>query len=161
VKKTYDEIKKVSKDKGASIETAQKVWDILQNRLKEIGSLAGDAMEDIMNNHPQMKEKVGGNLDQLKNLQKQIGPEAEKIYNDTTKQVSEVISTISTKGFSTETFTKVQQIVKENVDKLKKMSEQAYDKGMEQAKPYLEKNPQVRVVRPSLPCRKLTTPPPD
>lgn len=46
VRKTYDEIKAVSKDKGASVETAQKVWDILQERLKEIGNLAGDAMED-------------------------------------------------------------------------------------------------------------------
>jgi hypothetical protein len=54
VKKTYDEIKKVSKDKGASTETAFKVWEIIQTRMKEIGDIAGDSMQDIMENHPGM-----------------------------------------------------------------------------------------------------------
>ena len=52
VKKTYNEIKDVTKSKGASTETALKVWEIMQARLKEIGNLAGDAMEQIMDNHP-------------------------------------------------------------------------------------------------------------
>ena len=56
------------------------------------------------------------------------------------------MSSISTKGFSADTYNQVQKIVQEKVELLKKMSEQAYQKGLEQAKPYLDKNPKIKEV---------------
>lgn len=56
------------------------------------------------------------------------------------------MSSISTKGFSADTYNQVQKIVQEKVDLLKKMSEQAYQKGLEQAKPYLDKNPKIKEI---------------
>ena len=41
---------------------------------------------------------------------------------------------------------RIRSIVQEKVEKLKKMGDEAWDKGMEQAKPYLDKNPQVKKI---------------
>ena len=94
----------------------------------------------------ELKEKVGGNLDQIKQLGQQLGPEAQKQIDETWNQISGVVSSISTKGFSADTYNQVQKIVQEKVELLKKMSEQAYQKGLEQAKPYLDKNPKIKEV---------------
>jgi gas vesicle protein len=93
-----------------------------------------------MDNHPQLKEKVGGNWDKLKEYGDKYGPEAKKEVDRTWKQVGDVVKT----GFSASNIEKVKSIVQEKVDKLKKLGDEAWDKGMEQAKPYLDKNPKVK-----------------
>ena len=61
-----------------SLEAAQQAWEILQKHLKRIGELAGDSAQEIIDNHPTLKKQVGGNLDQLKQLGDNYGPEAKK-----------------------------------------------------------------------------------
>lgn len=140
VKEAYTELKAVTQEKGMSIETAQKAWDILQKHLKKIGELAGDAAQDILNNHPELKEKVGGNLDQLKQMGDKYGPEAKKQVDKTWEQISDIIKG----GVSMETGNKIRKVVQEKMEMVQKMGDEAWKKGMEQAKPYLEKSPKVK-----------------
>jgi hypothetical protein len=139
VSDAYKELKSVS-NKGLNMQTAQETWEILQKHIKEIGALAGDAAEDILDNHPEVKKKVGGSLDQLKSMGEQYGPEAKKQVDEMWGQISDVVKT----GFSVESAAKIQKIVQEKVEAVKKMGDEAWKKGMEQAKPLLEKNPKIK-----------------
>jgi hypothetical protein len=49
------------------MQTVASAWDILQKAISRIASLGGDAADDILANHPVLKEKVGGSLTDLKN----------------------------------------------------------------------------------------------
>lgn len=141
VKNAYEELKGVSK-KGMNMQAAQQTWEILQKYIKQIGELAGDAAEDILDNHPEVKKKVGGSLDQLKSMSDQYGPEAKKQVDEMWEQISDVVKT----GFTAESAMKIQKIVQEKVEAVKKMGDEAWNKGMEQAKPLLEKNPKIKEI---------------
>lgn len=140
VKEAYSELKGVSQEKGMSLETAQQAWEILQKHLKAIGNLAGDAASDILNNHPDLKEKVGGNIDQLKAMGEKYGPEAKKQVDQTWGQIEDIVKS----GVSMNTATKVKSLIQEKMEYVKKMGDEAWKKGLEQAKPYLDKSPQVK-----------------
>lgn len=140
VREAYEELRGIAKDGQLSLLTAQKAWSVLVDKLGRIGDLAGDAAQQIMDNHPQLKEKVGGNLDTLKQMGDNYGPEAKKEVNRTWEQISDVVKT----GVSPENIEKVRKIVQEKVDKVKQLGDEAWKKGMEQAKPYLDKNPEVK-----------------
>ncbi|RVX68541.1 hypothetical protein B0A52_07965 [Exophiala mesophila] len=139
INETYNELKGVTK-KGVSLEAFAEGWDILQKCLKRLGSLAGDAAEDILDNHPQLKEKVGGQFSQLKQMGEQYGPEAKKQVDETWSQVQDVLKG----GFSADTVNKIQKLIQEKRDQIKKYGDQAWQKGLEQAKPLLEKQPQLK-----------------
>jgi cell division septum initiation protein DivIVA len=47
-------------------------------------------------------------------------------------------------GVSVEAVNKIRQIVQDKTEKLQKLGDEAWKKGLEQAKPYLDKNPQVK-----------------
>jgi len=139
VRETYDELKEVTKA-GVSFEAVTQAWGVLQKCFKRIGSLAADASEDILNNHPQLKEKVGPRINQLKQMGDQYGPEAKKQVDETWKQVQDVLKG----GFSMETVSRVQKLVQDKTEELKKYGDQAWQKGMEQAKPMLDKQPELK-----------------
>ncbi|KJX92312.1 hypothetical protein TI39_contig5873g00004 [Zymoseptoria brevis] len=141
VKATYEELKEVSQKKGTSMETANDVWTILSRRFAELGSLAGDAAQQIMDNHPEVKKRVGGSIDQLKDLGDRYGPEAKQKVDETFSEVS----SIAKNGFSADTADKIRKLVQEKVEEIKKMGEETWNKALEeQIKPALEKNPQVK-----------------
>jgi gas vesicle protein len=140
VSQAYNELSDIAKNGELSLLTASKAWEVLVKHLGEIGDLAGDAAQQIMDNHPQLKEKVGGNLDQLKEMGRNYGPEAKKELDRTWDQISDIVKT----GMSAENIKKIQDVVQEKVEKMKKLGDEAWKKGMEQAKPYLEKNPKVK-----------------
>lgn len=102
--------------------------------------LAGDAAQDILNNHPEIKSKVGGSVDQLKQMGDQYGPEAKKQVDQTFDQIKDIMSS----GLSADTATKIKKVVEEKIELVKKMGDEAWKKGLEQAKPYLDKNPKVK-----------------
>ncbi|OCL04441.1 hypothetical protein AOQ84DRAFT_324440 [Glonium stellatum] len=139
VREAYEELKGVSK-KGMTVQTAQEAWDVIQTHMKRIFELAGDAASDIVNNHPELKSKVGGSLDQLKQMGEQYGPEAKKQVDQTWDQIRDILNS----GISAETADKIRKVVQEKVDMVKKMGDEAWKKGLEQAKPYLDKNPKVK-----------------
>lgn len=135
----YRRLQDVSKQ-GLSLDTAAKVYDVLADVTKQLGSLAGDALGDVLDNHPQLKKQLGPGVDQLKQLSDELGPEAKKVADETWKQVKE----IAAGGFTLQTANKIRQLVDEKVEQVKKLGDEAWKKGLEQAKPYLDKNPQVK-----------------
>lgn len=135
----YRRIQDISKQK-LSLDTAAKVYDVLADVTKQLGALAGDAFTDILDNHPQLKEKVGPGVDQLKQMGEEYGPEAKKAVDETWQQVREILAG----GFSVQTAAKIKQLIEEKKEQVKKLGDQAWQKGLEQAKPYLDKNPQVK-----------------
>ena len=122
-----------------NVTAAKKAWSVLQKHLKRISDLAGDAASDIIDNHPTLKEKVGGNVDQLKQMGNKYGPEAKKQVDETWDQIQEIIKS----GVSQSTVPKVQKLLQEKVQKIQKLGGKAFDQGMEKAKPYLDKSPEV------------------
>jgi hypothetical protein len=140
VREAYEEMRGVLSNGDVSLVTAHKTWEVLSKHMSRIAELAGDASQQIMDNHPQLKEKVGGNWDKLKEYGDKYGPEAKKEVDRTWKQVGDVVKT----GVSPANIDKIKSIVQEKVEKLKKLGDEAWDKGMEQAKPYLDKNPKVK-----------------
>lgn len=135
----YKQFQDLSK-KGLSLETASQAYEVLADLSKKLGSLAGDALGDILDNHPQAKEKFGGSIDQLKKMGEEYGPEAKKQVDETWKQVKEIMAG----GLTAANLDKARKIVQDNVEKVKKFGDEAWNKGLEQAKPYLDKNPKVR-----------------
>jgi len=79
VSEAYDELKKIGQKGGMDLKTAQQAWDVLQKHISKIMELAGDAAEDIINNHPKLKNAVGDNLDKIKQYGDSYGPEAKKM----------------------------------------------------------------------------------
>ncbi len=142
VGQAYSELKAVSQEKGMSVETAQRAWEILQKHMQRIGDLAADSAQEIMNNHPALKEKVGGNIDQLKQLGDKYGPEAKKQVDETWEQIRDIVKT----GVSAESINKIRSLVQQKMELVRKIGDEAWQKGMQQAKPYLDKNPQVKEI---------------
>lgn len=143
VKDAYDELKQVTDKKGVlSIDTMYQAWGVLETAIRKIGDLAGDAASDILDNHPDIKEKIGGNLDQLKELGDKYGPEAKKMVDETSDQVRDILKS----GVSVETVYKIRQLVQDKTEKIKKLGDEAWKKGTEQLKPYLDKNPEVKKI---------------
>jgi F0F1-type ATP synthase membrane subunit b/b' len=139
VQDAYNDLKKAGSD-GISLAAATKAWDMLQKHIARIGELAGDAAEDILDNHPEIKKQLGGNLEQLKKMGSQYGPEAKKQVDQTWDQIKDITSS----GFGPDTADKIRKLVQEKVDMLSKLGDEAWKKGLEKAKPYLDKNPKVK-----------------
>lgn len=135
----YKQFQDVSKS-GLSMETVRKLYDVLADLSSKMADLSTDALGDIIDNHPQLKEKFGGGFDQLKELGDQYGPEAKKQVNETWKQVREVVAG----GLTAANLDKARKLIQEKVDQVKKLGDEAWNKGLEQAKPYLDKNPKVK-----------------
>lgn len=135
----YGELKDVTKQ-GASLAAATQAWGVLQKCFKRIGELAGDAMEDILNNHPELKDKVGAQYKQLQQMAEQYGPEAKKQVDDTIKQVQDIVKG----GFSSENIDKAKKLVEEKTQELKKYGDKAWEEGMKKVQPILDKNPELK-----------------
>ncbi|KAL8684770.1 MAG: hypothetical protein Q9224_006143 [Gallowayella concinna] len=140
VTEAYNELKDNVASEGMSVAAAQKAWDVLQKYMKRIGTLAGDASEDILNNHPALKEKVGGNLDQLKQMGENYGPEAKKQIDETWNQIGDIIK----RGIGASTIPQIQSLIQEKTQKVREMGNKLWDQGMDKAKPYLDKSPEVK-----------------
>ena len=141
VQNAYKDLKAASKD-GLSMETATKAWAILENALSKLGELAADSSSEILDNHPQIKEKVGGNLDQLKSMAQNGGEDAKKELDRTYQQIKDVLAG----GVGVGTIEKVKKLIQDKTEKIQKLGDEAWKKGLEQAKPYLDKNPKMKEI---------------
>ncbi|PVH95671.1 hypothetical protein DM02DRAFT_617725 [Periconia macrospinosa] len=140
VKDAYTELQGIAKNGDVSLLTAEKAWNVLVKHLGRIGDLAGDASQQILDNHPALKQKVGGNIDKLKQMADNYGPDVKQEVDRTWQQIRDIAST----GMSAENIEKVRKVVQEKVDKLKELGDEAWEKGMQEACPYLDRNPQVK-----------------
>jgi len=125
---------------GLSMEALRKTYDALADLAQQVAQLTGSAADQILDNHPQLKEKVGEPINQLKRMGEQYGPEAKKMADETWDQVRDVLKS----GFSAESATKVQKLVEEKTQQLRQLGDKVWEKGLEQAKPYLDKNPKIK-----------------
>lgn len=141
VKEAYGELRDAS-SKGLSLETANDAWQILQKHLQRLSDLAGDAAQDILGNHPELKDKFGGSIDQLKQMGDNLGPEAKKQVDQTWQQIQE----ITKGGIGIGTVEQVRKLVQEKMQAVRKLGDEAWSKGLEQAKPYLDKSPKVKQI---------------
>lgn len=122
------------------IETINDIWAILSKRLGQLTDLAGDASQQIIDNHPELKEKLGGQFDQLKQLGDRLGPEAKKQVDDTFNEVSKIVKS----GASADAVTRAYKLLQEKTQDLKQLGDKSWDAGYEQIKPLLEKNQDVK-----------------
>lgn len=139
VNEAYKDFQNVAKS-GLSLETASKAYEALANLAKKVADLSGDAITDILDNHPKLKEKLGGNVDKLKEMGEQYGPEAKKQVDETWKQVKEIVAG----GISASNLSKARELIEEKVQQVQKLGDEAWNKAYEQAKPLLEKNPKAK-----------------
>lgn len=139
VTEAYGELRDVSKQ-GMNLQTMSSTWDVLSKHLQRLMSLAGDAAQDIMNNHPQLKEKLGGSFDNLKQLGDQLGPEAKKQVDETWKEINDIVK----EGINFSSAERIYKLVQDKEQQIRKMGKQAFDKGYETLQPQLEKSPQVK-----------------
>ncbi|KAI9368927.1 hypothetical protein BJX61DRAFT_521629 [Aspergillus egyptiacus] len=136
----YSELRGLSRKGAANVDTALQALQILQKHLNRLLDLSGDAAEDILNNHPKLKEKVGGSWDQLKEMGDAYGPQAKEEVNRTWAQVMGIVK----KGASMDSVQEIQKLIQEKREKLQKLGDEAWQKGMEESKQYLDKNPKVK-----------------
>lgn len=139
VNDTYKELQNATK-KGISMDTAAKTWEIIEKAITQLGELAANSASEVLDNHPQIKEEVGGNLDQLQRMVDSYGPEAKEQLDQTYQQIKDVIK----EGVSAESISKVRYLIQDKTEKVKKLGDDAWEKGLEQAKPYLDKYPQAK-----------------
>lgn len=139
VSETYKELKQVT-DKGLSVESASEAWQVLSKALGRIASLAGDASQQVIENHPMLKEKVGGNIDQLRSLADKLGPEAKQKFDQTWEEVQDILKG----GLDASTLDRIRQLVQKKTSEVQKLGEKAWEQSLQEAKPFLDKNPQVK-----------------
>ncbi|EGX90354.1 hypothetical protein CCM_06772 [Cordyceps militaris CM01] len=135
----YKQFQELSKA-GLSMQTATKAYETLADLAKKIADLSADALGDIVDNHPQIKEKLGGNIDKLKSLGEQYGPDAKKQVDETWRQVKDVFAG----GFTAANIAKAKQLIDDKVGQVQKLGDEAWSKGLEAAKPLLDKSPKVK-----------------
>ncbi|KAJ5151230.1 uncharacterized protein N7482_010482 [Penicillium canariense] len=140
VKDAYNELNDVSRKGGFDTDTAFEAFHILQKHLNRLLELSGDAAEDILNNHPQLKEKVGGSFDQLKQMGDSFGPQAKEEVNKTWQQISDIVK----RGASVESAEEIKKLIDDKKAKLQKLGDEAWQKGIEESKQFLDKNPKAK-----------------
>ncbi|KAL4875113.1 hypothetical protein BJY04DRAFT_202622 [Aspergillus karnatakaensis] len=140
IKDAYSELKGLSKKGGANADTAFQALHILQKHLNRLLDLSGDAASDILENHPQLKEKVGGSWDQLKEMGDAYGPQAKEEVNRTWEQISSIVKG----GVSVKSVDEIRKLIQEKREKLQKLGDEAWQKGFDEYKQYLEKNPKLK-----------------
>jgi len=117
IKEAYEELKEVSSKDGMSLASASKAWGILQRLVQRMTDPTSEAGQDILNNHPVLKDKFGSSLDALKKMGKKCGPEAQKQVDDATRQIKEIVKN----GMSAGTIPKIQSLLQEKTEKVRGM----------------------------------------
>jgi len=148
LKGTYDEIKETISKGSLDVKTGQKLIEILKRRAEEVEELAKkvgqDAIQPILDKSPELKKAIGGNYDELKRLVEAHGDEAKAKYEDLVKQLKEIYN----KGLSPDSIKQVQDLVQQKTKEIKELGQKAgqdaWDKASKQAKPYLDKMPEIK-----------------
>lgn len=140
VRDAYKELKSLGSKGGSNADTAIQALQVLQKSLTRLMELSGDAAGDILDNHPWLQEKVGGGWKQLKEMGEAYGPQAKEEVDKTREQLAGVAK----KGFSLASVEEVRKLIQEKSEKLQKLGDEMWQKGLEESKQYLDKNPKVK-----------------
>jgi len=154
VHEAYSDLQSVSK-KGLSVDTASEAVDVLAKHLGRLYEVAGDAADDILEGHPELKKRIGGSKEQVKKFSEQYGKEAKKQVEEVREQIKDIFKS----GASWETIEKVQKLVQDAErrvkqfgdkaaqqigDKAKEQGGEALKKGQEGASSFLGSNPTIK-----------------
>jgi hypothetical protein len=139
VSETYREFQGIVSS-GLSLEALSKTYDALTNLAKKLANLSGSAADQILERHPQLKDKVGGPIEQMKQMGAQYGPEAKKMVDETWSQINDVMAS----GFSADSAEKIRKLIDDRMQQLRRIGDDMWEKGLQQVKPYLDKNPRVK-----------------
>lgn len=139
VKEAYAELRDVTK-KGMNLDAANEAYNVLSKHLQRLLELSRDAAQDILENHPQLKEKLGGSAEQLKQLGDRVGPEAKKEIDDAWQQVNDIVNA----GLSGQAVNQARKLLQDKTEKIRQMGDKAFNQAYQQLQPMLEKNPQIK-----------------
>lgn len=140
VKNAYNELNDLLTKEGLNTDSAAKVLGVLQKHAKQLFDLAGDAAENVLDNHPEIKEKVGGSFEHLKEMGDAYGPKAKEEVNRTWQQISSIVQ----RSASVDSAEEIQKLIQEKKTKLEKIGDEAWQKGLEESQQYLEKSPKLK-----------------
>ncbi|KAI9089588.1 hypothetical protein DFS34DRAFT_385441 [Phlyctochytrium arcticum] len=150
VTEAYDEVKKIiqSDKSGLDMVTGTKIVDVLKRRGTELKKVAKDASKtafsELEDKFPGVAKKLGGGYQEFQELAAKAGPEAKKTLDDVSKQMNEMFK----KGLTPETLKQASELIKSKTEQIKELTKKqgsdAWNKGLEQAKPYLDKVPELR-----------------
>lgn len=148
IKGTYDEVKETVSKGGFDLKTGEKVVEILKRRAAEVEDLGRrvgtDFIKPVLDKNPQLRDSIGGSYDELKQLVQKHGPEAKEKYDDLVKQLKQIFD----KGISPDSIKQVQDLIQQKTKEIRELGEKAgkdaWDKASKQAKPYLDKMPDVK-----------------
>jgi phage terminase small subunit len=137
----HKDLSDATKD-GLDLESVCKAWTVLENATNQICDLAAESTNDIFSQHPDIKAKVGGKLDQLKNMAEDFGPGARRELEDTYAKIRNVLRG----GLDNDTVEKIRKLIEDKIQAVEKFGDVAWERGMEEARPYLEKSPKVKII---------------
>lgn len=140
VSDAYNDLRDITKNEGFNTTSASKALQVLQKHSKRLFDLAGDATENVLDNHPQLKEKFGSSYDQLKQMGEAYGPKAKEEVNQTWKQVSTIVQ----RGVSQDSLEEIKNLIQDKKNKLQKMGDEAWQSGLQESQQYLEKSPKLK-----------------
>ncbi|OGE53861.1 hypothetical protein PENARI_c007G12332 [Penicillium arizonense] len=141
VRNAYTELSDLAKKEGSlNMASASRALGVIQKHAKQLFDLAGDAAENVLDNHPQLKEKVGGSFDQLKEMGDAYGPQAKEEVNKTWQQISGILQ----RGASVDSAEDIKKLIQEKKTKLEKLGDEAWQKGFEETRQYLDKSPKLK-----------------
>jgi gas vesicle protein len=140
----YGDLKDVLDKGGLDKQTAMAVTDIAKRLARDLKDLSMDAGEKLLEENPKLKAAMECPVLQLKELGRRYGPEAQKIVDETYKQVKEIVN----QGLSPEALDKASKLIEEKSAQIKEMGrkaiEKAFEEGSQEVKRYLDRAPQVK-----------------
>ncbi|KAG6022833.1 hypothetical protein E4U19_004743 [Claviceps sp. Clav32 group G5] len=136
----YNQLKELSKS-DLSLATASKAYDVLADVTKKIASLGKEAISDVADNHPGAKGTINRGVEKLQDMGENYSPDSMKLIDQTYSQVKDIIMA---EGGSAAKFDQVRKLVEEKAQQISGLSDEAWKKGIEAAKPFLEKNPKIK-----------------
>jgi hypothetical protein len=140
IQDAYKELSDITKKGEFNTDTAFQAFHVLQKHLDRLLDLAGDVGEDLLDNHPKLKEKVGGSWDQLKQMGDAYGPQAKEEVNKTWNQVSDIVR----RGAGLDAVAEIKKLIDEKREKVQKLRDEAWQKGLDESKQFMEKNPKLK-----------------
>ncbi|KAK9713038.1 hypothetical protein K7432_006740 [Basidiobolus ranarum] len=151
IKKLWDETtQEVSKitANGWDEESTKKVTELIKQKTTHLQELVKDIAEDVsdefLNAFPQVKDAVGGSLEELKSLSGKGGEDAQKIVSKTYSQIKKTLD----EGMNENTVSEITELIKDNMEDAKKLvgkaGDIAWDKSILLAGPFLDKMPDVK-----------------
>lgn len=137
----HQELKDATKN-GLDFESVGYAWGVLEKAINQIGNLDAEPTNDVQSQHSDMKEKVGEKLDQLKKMAEDYGPEARKELEDVYQRMKDVLGG----GLGSESAEKIRKLIQEKIQTVEKFEDVAWERGLEEVKPYSDKNPEINVI---------------